>query len=82
MAAKTLSDKGMKDFLIVEASDKIGGRMHKENFEGFNIELGASWVGGVGGKNENPIWTLANKYGLRMFCSDWDSIRTQIYKQE
>ena len=51
-AAKTLSDHGIKDFIILEGTDRIGGRMRKMEFFNNTIELGANWIQGV--KN-NPI---------------------------
>ena len=32
IAAKTLTEKGIKDFKIVEARDELGGRLHSETF--------------------------------------------------
>lgn len=42
------------------------------------IELGANWVQGLGseGGPENPIWTLAKKYGLNNTYSNYSSILT------
>eukprot|EP00253_Pinus_taeda_P006421 PITA_06421 len=82
MAAKTLWDNGMKDFVILEATDRIGGRMHKESFAGHTVEMGANWVEGVGGKNMNPIWSLAQKYKLRTSYSDYSNISNNIYHQD
>ncbi|GJN30561.1 hypothetical protein PR202_gb18874 [Eleusine coracana subsp. coracana] len=55
-AGKRLSDAGITDLLILEATDHIGGRMHKQNFAGINVEVGANWVEGVNGDKMNPIW--------------------------
>lgn len=82
MAAKTLTDNGVKDFVILEATNRIGGRMHKETVGGYTIEIGANWVEGVGGKIMNPIWPLAKKYELRTFYSDWSNLSYNIYHQE
>ena len=61
-AAKTLHENGIKDFTILEGYERIGGRMRKAEFADTIIELGANWVQGL--KN-NPIWELAQKYGLK-----------------
>ncbi|XP_057817271.1 polyamine oxidase 7 [Cryptomeria japonica] len=83
MAAKTLFEKGIKDFVILEATNRIGGRMHKKMVGGYPIEMGANWVQGVGSReNVNPIWTLANKYNLLTFKSNYDNISYNIYDQE
>ncbi|KAJ0982225.1 hypothetical protein J5N97_010480 [Dioscorea zingiberensis] len=81
MAAKTLSDAGITNIKILEATDHIGGRMHKVSFAGLNVEAGANWVEGVNGKEVNPIWTLANQLHLRNFRSDFDNLSSNCYKQ-
>ena len=66
IAARTLLEQGISDFLIVEAGHELGGRMKSRTFGAssgtYTIETGANWVQGYG--PENPIHTLATKYGL------------------
>ncbi|CAA6657429.1 unnamed protein product [Spirodela intermedia] len=57
----------IKNILILEATNRIGGRICKAKFAGLNVEIGANWVEGVNGQEVNPIWTLANKLRLRSF---------------
>ncbi|KAK4803046.1 hypothetical protein SAY86_001249 [Trapa natans] len=78
-AAKVLAENGVEDVLILEASDRIGGRMRKEDFRGVPVELGAGWIVGVGGKESNPIWELAHQSGLRTCFSDYSHARYNIY---
>ncbi|KAH1234701.1 Polyamine oxidase 1 [Glycine max] len=73
-AAKLLAENGVKDLVILEASNCIGGRIRKENFGGVSVELGAGWIVGVGGKESNPIWELVAEYGLRTCFSDYTNI--------
>ncbi|RVX10496.1 Polyamine oxidase [Vitis vinifera] len=80
-AAKTLSDAGIKNILILEATDRIGGRIHKTNFAGLSVEMGANWVEGVGGSEMNPIWEMVNKIKLKTFFSDYDNVSSNTYKQ-
>ncbi|XP_010257143.1 PREDICTED: polyamine oxidase 1 [Nelumbo nucifera] len=80
-AAKVLAENGVKDLVILEASDRIGGRIRKEDFGGVSVELGAGWIAGVGGKKPNPVWELANKVGLRTYFSDYSNARYNIYDQ-
>ena len=67
-AAKTLFDAGVRNFLILEARDEIGGRMRSMDFAGVTVELGANWIQGVDrtGKKykTNPIWALKQRCGL------------------
>ncbi|CAN1787769.1 Polyamine oxidase 1 [Linum perenne] len=80
-AAKVLAENGIEDLVILEATDRIGGRIRKENFGGVPVELGAGWIAGVGGKEANPVWELANKSGLRTCFSDYSNARYNIYDQ-
>ncbi|KAJ0095772.1 hypothetical protein Patl1_17156 [Pistacia atlantica] len=78
-AAKTLAENGIEDIVILEASDRIGGRVRNENFGGVSVELGAGWIAGVGGKESNPVWELAAQSGLRTCLSDYSNARYNIY---
>ncbi|KAI4333093.1 hypothetical protein L6164_017941 [Bauhinia variegata] len=78
-AAKVLAEHGIEDIVILEASDRIGGRIRKENFGGVSVELGAGWIAGVGGKESNPVWELAEKSNLRTYFSDYSNARYNIY---
>jgi len=78
-AGKVLAENGMEDMIILEASDRIGGRIRKENFGGVSAELGAGWIAGVGGKESNPVWELASQSGLRTCFSDYSNARYNIY---
>ncbi|KAM7266053.1 hypothetical protein ACFE04_003736 [Oxalis oulophora] len=80
-AAKVLAENGIEDVVILEASDRIGGRIRKENFTGLAVELGAGWIAGVGGKVVNPVWELAKQSGLRSCFSDYSNARYNIYDQ-
>src|SRR6266404_1755454 len=67
IAARTLSQQGITDFLIVEARDELGGRMRSTTFGESNrqltVELGANWIQGTqeGNGPANPIFELALK---------------------
>ncbi|KAK4379705.1 hypothetical protein RND71_001567 [Anisodus tanguticus] len=80
-AAKVLSENGVDDVVILEAADKIGGRIRKEEFGGVTVELGAGWIAGVGGKQTNPVWELALQSSLRTCFSDYSNARYNIYDQ-
>ncbi|KAI1423548.1 amine oxidase [Xylaria sp. FL1777] len=83
-AAQALVNASVVDFLIVERNDYIGGRVKHGEFgkrpDGtpYIVELGANWVQGLGtpGGPENPIWTMAKKYGLKNTFSNYSSILT------
>lgn len=54
-------------FLLVEGGSHIGGRSRKAEFGGYIVEDGSNWIQGVGNSKKghaNPIWELAERYGL------------------
>ena len=61
-AAKTLHEIGVHDFIILEGTDRIGGRISDIKWQNATIELGANWIHGTTG---NPIYKLAQKYELQ-----------------
>ncbi|KAK7334648.1 hypothetical protein VNO80_26409 [Phaseolus coccineus] len=78
-AAKVLAENGVEDVVILEASDRVGGRIRKESFGGVSVELGAGWIAGVGGPLSNPVWELAAQFGIRTCFSDYSNARYNIY---
>ncbi|KAJ4908427.1 Polyamine oxidase 1 [Raphanus sativus] len=77
--AKELAENGVEDVLILEATDRIGGRIQKQSFGDVSVELGAGWIAGVGGKESNPVWELASRLNLRTCFSDYTNARYNIY---
>ena len=61
-AAKTLHKNGIDDFILLEGTDRIGGRMLNLSWHGTTIEQGANWIQGT---QHNPIFKLAQEYGLK-----------------
>ncbi|XP_049811892.1 spermine oxidase [Schistocerca nitens] len=54
-AACRLLERGMNDFVVLEAEDRIGGRVHSVDFCGNIVDLGAHWVHGEKG---NVVFAL------------------------
>lgn len=73
IAARTLHQNGIDDFLIIDALDQLGGRMMNYTFAGKTIELGANWVQGTqtGNGTANPIFELAKKHNITTQFNDW-----------
>ena len=73
-AAKVLADANHHDFIIIEATDRIGGRCREKTIGGYTVELGAQWISGtygkLGGRN-NPVLDLALKYNLSYTTADY-----------
>lgn len=79
-AAKTLLENSMKDFLILEAQDYIGGRFKQRSFAGAKLEEGANWIH-YADDQENPLWELKQKYNLRgIFTNYSDVIIRYVYR--
>jgi len=59
-SARMLGDAG-QSVVVLEARDRIGGRMHSDRSAGFAVDLGASWIHGVDG---SPLWNLVRSLGI------------------
>ena len=46
-AAKSLYENGVNNFMILEARDRIGGRLRSAEFGGIRVELGDQWIPGM-----------------------------------
>jgi monoamine oxidase len=69
-AAEVLAAKGRR-VIVLEARDRLGGRIHTDRSWGVPVELGASWIHGT--KN-NPIATLAAAKGIETQATAYESI--------
>jgi len=61
-AARDLSIDGY-DVLVLEARNRIGGRIWTSRDLGVPADLGASWIHGF---EDNPISRLAKRYGIEI----------------
>lgn len=62
-AARTLADAG-REVLIVEASDRLGGRAHTVHIAGLPIDLGAGWLHSA---PKNPWVAIAEASGFSVY---------------
>lgn len=70
-AARELRANGFEDVVILEARDRIGGRIWTDTIGGnIPIDLGASWIHGVDG---NPISAIARENHIATSPTDYDS---------
>jgi polyamine oxidase len=67
-AARALQEAGAR-VTVLEARDRIGGRVHSDRSLGAVVDLGAAWIHDVRG---NPLTALADREGLRRVPTDWD----------
>ncbi len=75
-AARLLADRGAT-VTVLEARDRIGGRVASARLGGATIDLGAAWIHDVKG---NPLSSLADDLDLTRHPTDWDRLllRTQM----
>lgn len=65
-AGKKLQSHGF-DVTVLEAQNRIGGRLRTNRTLGIAFDEGASWIHGIKG---NPITTLAEQAGMQTFRTD------------
>lgn len=75
-AARMLTDEGAS-VVVLEAANRIGGRIHTDRSLGLPLELGAGWIHGP---QSNPISPLAAEVDLGTFVTDDDSF--QLYRRD
>ena len=68
-AAKTLNEDGY-DVLIIEATDRIGGRVYSHTLGDTRIELGAEEL--YGRQGGNPVWNaIKGEYGKSIYVDGY-----------
>lgn len=69
-AARTLTDEGYAVF-VLEARDRLGGRMYTDDSLGFPVDLGAAWIHGASG---NPLLDLVEAADVETRVTDEDDV--------
>lgn len=67
--AGALIEAGLEP-IVIEASDRIGGRVREGELDGTTVENGASWIHGVNG---NPLADLAEGAGIGLKPFSYES---------
>ena len=75
-AARDLSIDGY-DVLVLEARNRIGGRIWTSRDLGVPADLGASWIHGF---EDNPISRLAKRHGIEILRTDISSVSPARYR--
>ncbi|KAL8797249.1 MAG: hypothetical protein Q9182_007233 [Xanthomendoza sp. 2 TL-2023] len=73
--AQVLGEAGLH-VTVLEARDRIGGRMHQSKLEGHLVDHGPNWIHGL---KENPILKIAEELGETLF--DVPEVPPSIYDQ-
>ena len=69
-AAATLRDHGYEP-VVLEARDRIGGRVHTIDHFDTKVDLGAAWIHD---SKTNPLTAIAHKAGLQTVATDYDRV--------
>ncbi|MEM9436375.1 MAG: FAD-dependent oxidoreductase [Pseudomonadota bacterium] len=56
---------------VIDARDRIGGRVHSADLAGATIDLGASWIHGT---QDNPLTALAQETRTETRITDWSAL--------
>src|SRR5215212_6591020 len=73
-AARSLRDAGWP-VQIIEARDRIGGRVLTTRDWGVPLDMGASWIHGT---TDNPLSEVAKKAGIETFPTDYFGVHATI----
>ncbi len=66
-AARSLVDAGFR-VRVIEARDRVGGRVYTDRAWGMPLEMGASWIHGTA---DNPLTEVAQKAGADLVPTDY-----------
>ncbi|WP_293322150.1 FAD-dependent oxidoreductase [Mycobacterium sp.] len=66
-AARSLADAGWS-VRVIEARDRIGGRVYTDRGWGVPLEMGASWISGT---SDNPLMELARRAQAQLIPTDY-----------
>ncbi|XP_014477867.1 PREDICTED: uncharacterized protein LOC106746142 isoform X2 [Dinoponera quadriceps] len=76
-AASRLLQEGVDDFVLLEANDRIGGRINTVNFGSNVVDLGAQWVHGETGNIVNEFASKHNLLGS--FCTFFNPSKHEFF---
>ena len=62
-AAKRLDENGIKNILVLEARDRVGGRTMRGSVGGLEIDLGGMWLG----PTQHRLAAMAERYQVRTY---------------
>ena len=75
-AARRLRERGVEDIMVVEATDRIGGRVKEVQFGGVKVEVGANWVhyGELEETDVHPLEWFVNRTNLNFVTDHYEDV--------
>ena len=61
-AAVELGRRGVKDFVLLEAGDRVGGRISVKDYKGRKLHMGANWIHNA--DKDNPLVQFLKGYSV------------------
>ena len=87
-AAKTLAEHNITNFIILEAGNRIGGRVKSVVLNSTNtrVELGANWIQGIDPNNpmKHPLWKIVDRCGglKGQFVKDFNNGTIHVFDEK
>jgi polyamine oxidase len=78
-AARRLVARGFTNVRVIEARDRIGGRVYTDRSQGVPVDMGAAWVQ-FASDPTNPLLGLVTQAGLKPITTNWDDI--DVYDEQ
>ncbi|KAL8223271.1 hypothetical protein R6Q57_020670 [Mikania cordata] len=66
---KTIGAKGGIELSVIEGGNRIGGRINTSEFGGDRVEMGATWIHGIGG---SPVHKIAQEINSMESDEPWE----------
>lgn len=73
-AARRLADAGWP-VRVIEARDRVGGRVYTNRDWGAPLDMGASWIHGT---TDNPLAVLAQQARIQTLSTDYESAKMTV----
>jgi polyamine oxidase len=74
-AARRLLERGFTEVTVLEARDRLGGRLFTDRSLGVPIDMGGAWVHHADAPT-NPLGAKLESLGIALHHTDWASINT------
>lgn len=72
-AARRLKERGFRNVIVLEARERIGGRIFTDRSTAVPFDMGAAWVH-YADDPTNPLLAMVKAVGLAPRATDWDAL--------